>query len=41
MVLVLTCNQVGLPFNMFVAGGHPSIENGKSIALYNPMINYQ
>ena len=34
----LTCNQVGLPFNMFVAGGHPSIENGKSIALYNPML---
>jgi peptide deformylase len=24
----LTCNQVGLPFNMFVAGGHPQIENG-------------
>ena len=23
---------------MFVAGGHPSIENGKSIALYNPML---
>ena len=34
----LTCNQVGLPFNMFVAGGHPSIENGKSIPLYNPML---
>ena len=34
----LTANQVGLPFNMFVAGGHPSIENGKSIAMYNPMI---
>ena len=31
MVLVLQ-NQVGLPFNMFVAGGHPSIENGKSMA---------
>ena len=24
----LTCNQVGLPFNFFVLGGHPSIENG-------------
>ena len=24
----LTANQVGLPFNMFVAGGHPSIEKG-------------
>ena len=28
----LTANQVGLPFNMFVAGGHPSIENGKAVA---------
>ena len=34
----LTCNQVGLPFNMFVAGGHPQIENGKAIAMFNPMI---
>ena len=34
----LTCNQVGLPFNMFVAGGHPSIDGGKAIAMYNPMI---
>ena len=34
----LTCNQVGLPFNMFVAGGHPSIEGGKAIAMYNPVI---
>jgi peptide deformylase len=32
------CNQVGLPFNMFVAGGHPSIEKGLSIAMFNPMI---
>ena len=24
----LTCNQVGLPFNMFVAGGHQGIEKG-------------
>ena len=24
----LSANQVGLPFNMFVIGGHPSIENG-------------
>ena len=23
---------------MFVAGGHPSIENGKAIAMYNPVI---
>ena len=34
----LTANQVGLPFNMFVAGGHPSIEGGKAIAMYNPTI---
>ena len=34
----LTSNQVGLPFNMFVAGGHPSIENGKAIAMYNPVL---
>ena len=34
----LTANQVGLPFNMFVAGGHPSIENGKAIAMYNPVL---
>ena len=36
--LGLTCNQVGLPFNMFVAGGHPQIENGISLAMFNPMI---
>jgi peptide deformylase len=34
----LTCNQVGLPFNLFVAGGHPSVENGMSLAMFNPMI---
>ena len=34
----LSANQVGLPFNMFVAGGHPSIEGGKAIAMYNPVI---
>ena len=34
----LTASQVGLPFNMFVAGGHPQIENGLSIAMFNPMI---
>ena len=27
----LTCNQIGLPFNMFVMGGHSKIENGKNI----------
>ena len=34
----LTCNQVGLPFNMFVAGGHEGIEKGMSIAMFNPVI---
>ena len=33
----LTCNQVGLPFNMFVAG-HENIEKGLSLAMFNPMI---
>ena len=34
----LTCNQVGLPFNMCVAGGHQGIEKGMSIAMFNPVI---
>ena len=34
----LTCNQVGLPFNLFVAGGHTSVENGMSLAMFNPVI---
>ena len=34
----LTCNQVGLPFNMFVLGNHPQIENGLKMACFNPMI---
>ena len=34
----LTCNQVGLPFNMFVAGGHTGIEKGMSLAMFNPII---
>ena len=36
--LGLSANQVGLPYRMFVAGGHPQIENGLSIAMYNPEI---
>ena len=36
--LGLTCNQVGLPFNMFVLGGHPKIENGLKMTCFNPMI---
>ena len=34
----LTCNQVGLPFNMFVLGDHPQLENGLKMACFNPMI---
>ena len=34
----LSANQVGLPFNMFVVGGHHQIENGMKLACFNPMI---
>ena len=34
----LTCNQVGLPFNMFVLGDHPEIEKGLKMTCFNPMI---
>ena len=34
----LTCNQVGLPFNMFVLGDHIGLENGLKMACFNPMI---
>lgn len=34
----LSANQVGLPFNMFVVGGHQQIENGMKLACFNPMI---
>ena len=34
----LTCNQVGLPFNMFVLGDHPQLENGLKMTCFNPMI---
>lgn len=34
----LTCNQVGLPFNFFVLGGHPEIEKGMRLDCFNPMI---
>ena len=36
--LGLTCNQVGLPFNMFTLGDHPSIEKGLKMACFNPFI---
>ena len=34
----LTCNQVGLPFNMFVIGNHPKVEKGKTLFCFNPVI---
>ena len=36
--LGLSANQVGLPFNMFVMGGHPDIEKGMKLACFNPVI---
>jgi len=36
--LGLSANQVGLPFNMFVMGGHPMIEKGLKMTCFNPMI---
>ena len=35
----LSGNQVGLPFRMFVMGGHPQIENGKVRNCFNPLVN--
>tara|TARA_B100001094_G_scaffold309832_1_gene343863 strand:+ start:31 stop:750 length:720 start_codon:yes stop_codon:yes gene_type:complete len=35
----LSGNQVGLPFRMFVMGGHPQIENGKERTVFNPIVN--
>ena len=32
----LTANQVGINLNMFVLGGHPSIEDGLKLACFNP-----
>jgi len=37
--LGLSCNQVGLPYRMFVMGGHPSIEEGKVRCVFNPLVN--
>ena len=34
----LSAIQVGLPFNMFVAGDHQSIEKGLKLAMFNPVI---
>ena len=37
--LGLSCNQVGLPYRMFVMGGHPQIEDGKVRYIFNPLVN--
>src|SRR6056300_1392769 len=34
----LSANQVGLPFNMFVLGDHPQLENGLKMTCFNPVI---
>ena len=34
----LSANQLGLPFNMFVLGDHPGLENNLKMTCYNPMI---
>jgi peptide deformylase len=34
----LSANQIGLPFRMFVMGGHPQIEEGKVRQCWNPEI---
>ena len=35
----LSANQVGLPYRMFVMGGHPQIEQGKTRYVFNPLVN--
>ena len=37
--LGLSANQVGLPYRMFVMGGHPQIEDGKVRYVFNPLVN--
>ena len=34
----LSANQVGLPFRMFLCGGHPTIEKGLLMKVFNPVI---
>ena len=36
--LGLSANQVGLPYRMFVMGGHPEIEGGKLRYCFNPEV---
>ena len=35
----LAANQLGLPYRMFIMGGHPEIEDGKVRCIFNPMVN--
>ncbi len=37
--LGLAANQLGLPYRMFVMGGHPEIEDGKVRYIFNPIVN--
>ncbi len=37
--LGLAANQLGLPYRMFIMGGHPEIENGKVRSVFNPLVN--
>ena len=37
--LGLAANQLGLPYRMFIMGGHPEIENGKVRCVFNPLVN--
>ena len=34
----LSANQIGLPFNVFVMGGHPELEKGLKVTCFNPVI---
>ena len=36
--LGLSCNQVGLPYRMFVMGGHPEIDAGRTRYVFNPEV---
>ena len=35
----LAANQLGLPYRMFIMGGHPEIEGGKVRSVFNPLVN--
>ena len=37
--LGLSANQLGLPYRMFVMGGHPQVEDGKVRTVFNPLLN--